>query len=207
MIRMALTAAAILVFLLICEYWWQRHETDDEFSRKSVHITIGSFVAFWPFFLSWHQIEILSLAFLVVVSLSKYAKLFEAIHSVQRPTWGELFFAAAVGLVAVITHDKWIYAAALLQMSLADGMAAIVGTRFGGRYRYLIFGSLKSLIGSLTFLTVSIAILVVFNHWLVAPLSPQLILGIGVLASLLENVGVKGADNLLVPLAVALILR
>lgn len=206
MITMVLTVFAVFVILLVCEFWWQKKQADDEFSRKTVHITIGSFVAFWPFFLTWHQIEFLSLAFLAVISISKYLHLFEAIHSVQRPTLGELFFAAAVGAVALITDDKWVYTAALLQMSLADGLAAVVGTRFGGRHKYLVFGYPKSLLGTMTFFVVSMAILITLNHRLPESLGPGLILGTSLLATLIENIGVKGADNLLVPLVVALIL-
>lgn len=207
MIEMALTIFAVLVILVGCELWWQRHQADDEFSRKSVHITIGSFVAFWPFFLSWGQIELLSVAFLLVVSVSKYLGLFEAIHSVQRPTWGELFFAAAVGVVALIAQDEWVYAAALLQMSLADGMAAVIGTRFGGRHKYLVFGYPKSLVGSLSFFVVSVAILLAFNQVADESLPLVALIGTSLLASGIENVGVKGSDNLLVPLVVALILN
>lgn len=206
MIEMALTVSAVLVILIGCEFWWQRHQADDEFSRKTVHITIGSFVAFWPFFLSWGQIELLSIAFLIVVSVSKYLGLFEAIHSVQRPTWGELFFAAAVGVVALIAQDKWVYAAALLQMSLADGMAAVVGTRFGGRHKYLVFGHPKSLLGSLSFFVVSLTILLIFNQVADQTLTLPALVGTSLLAGLIENVGIKGSDNLLVPLVVALIL-
>lgn len=206
MIAMALTVLAVLIILISCEFWWQKSIKDEEFSRKTVHITIGSFVAFWPFFLSWPQIMILSLAFLVVVSASKALGLFEAIHSVQRPTWGELFFAAAVGAVALITHDKWVYAAALLQMSLADGLAAIIGTRYGGRHKYLVFGYPKSLLGTTTFFVISLAVLIVFSQHLNSQLNPGILIITSLMASLIENVGIKGSDNLLVPVVVALIL-
>src|SRR5882757_6771805 len=116
-----LCAAAVFVILCLSEYGWRRGYMTSEVGRKFVHITVGSFVAFWPFFLSWNQIRLLSLGFLVVVGISKYFRVFRAIHSVQRPTWGELYFALSVGLVTLVTHNKWIYMAALLQMSLADG--------------------------------------------------------------------------------------
>src|ERR1700735_297787 len=111
----------VLALLIISEVWWRNTKVHDEVSRKFVHITVGSFVAFWPFFLSWGQIELLSAVFLVAITLSKYLNIFKAIHSVQRPTGGEIFFALAVGAIALITHNKWIYMTALLQMSLADG--------------------------------------------------------------------------------------
>lgn len=207
MLELAATVLGILTFLIVNELWWRRHKIHDEFSRKLVHITVGSFVAFWPFYLSWTEIELLSIAFLLVVGLSKYLNLFQAIHSVQRPTWGEVFFALAVGTIALVTHDQWIYMAAVLQMSLADGLAAVVGVRFGNSNRYRVFGQDKSVVGTLTFLVVSIAILVGYS--LQAPgvnLSAGLMIGVSLIATLWENIGILGSDNLLVPLVVALLL-
>jgi dolichol kinase len=205
---MKLFGAVLVVFvlLLLSEMWWRRRQVHGEFSRKFVHITVGSFVAFWPFFLSWRDIELLSVAFLLSVAASKYLRLFQAIHSVQRPTLGEFFFALAVGLVALTTHNKWIYAAALLQMGLADGLAAVIGVRYGNRLKYLVFKHPKSLAGTLTFFVVSFGILTGFSHWSGMPLGLVYILTVSVAASILENLAVLGLDNLLVPLFIALLL-
>ena len=176
-----------------------------EFSRKFIHITVGSLVAFWPFFLSWRQIQLLSIAFLIVVVVSKYLHLFQAIHSVQRPTYGELYFALAVGIVPFITHDKWIYMAALLQMSLADGLAAIMGSRYG-KQSYLVFGHTKSVVGTVTFFVVSLSILIGYIYLSGDDLSALLILSVAAGAAVLENLAVRGLDNLLLPIMVAVIL-
>lgn len=201
--RIAETVLVVFLLLLIGELWWRKQDLNTEFTRKFVHITVGTFVAFWPFFLTWHEIRWLSLAFLVVVGASKYLKVFRAVHTVQRPTWGELFFALAVGSITFITHDKWVYAAALLQMSLADGFAAVIGTRFGQRFRYVVFGHAKSLMGTFTFLVVSAAILVWFSRESGQDLTAVFIFDLAVVASMIENIGVAGLDNLLVPLVVA----
>jgi phytol kinase len=206
MILFVLTILVVFAILLVNELWWRKRNIHGEFSRKFVHVTVGSFVAFWPFYLSWRQIEILSVAFFIVVALSKYLKLFQAIHSVQRPTWGELCFAVSVGLVATITHNKWIYAASLLQMALADGFAAIIGLRFGGRFSYRIFGHTKSVIGTLTFFVVSLLILIAFDHSSKIHLDYTWIILASLTASLLENVASLGLDNLLVPVVVAILL-
>jgi phytol kinase len=208
MMEFILTILAVFVVLMGNELWWRSRTVHSEFSRKFVHLTVGSFVAAWPFFLTWHEIELLSLAFLVVVTASKFLHIFQAIHSVQRPTWGELFFAISVGSVAVVTHDKWIYAAALLQMALADGLAAIVGVHYGNhlKLKYLVFGHAKSVTGTLTFFVVSIAILLAFEHWSGVSLGFGYAAATSALATVLENLGVFGLDNVLVPLAVALML-
>jgi phytol kinase len=206
MLSILLTVVTVFALLVINEIWWRARTAHDEINRKFIHVTVGSFVATWPFFLSWHQIELLSVAFVVVVGISKYLHIFRAIHSVQRPTWGELFFALAVGLVAVATHDKWIYAAALLQMSLADGLAAIVGVQYGNPLKYLVFKQPKSVAGTLTFFVVSLAILLAFNHWGDKSLGLSYAVIVSLIASALENIGALGLDNLLVPLVVALML-
>jgi phytol kinase len=202
----ALVVLAIFLLLLASEYLWRKRNLRDEISRKFVHLTVGTFVAFWPFFLSWDTIKILSVAFLTGVLISKYFNIFQAIHSVQRPTWGELFFAAIVGILAFVTHYKWIYAVSLLQMSLADGLAAVIGEFYGKKQRYHVFGHAKSVAGTLTFFVVSFLLLVFYSLYSGTHLSLSLMLELSFGAALLENLAVHGFDNLLVPLMVALVL-
>jgi len=206
---MALLITVFVVFVLLClgEIWWRKKKVHGEVSRKFIHITVGSFVAFWPFFLSWNQIKLLSLAFLIVVAISRYLRIFQAIHSVNRPTWGELYFAVAVGGVAFMTHNKWIYMVALLQMSLADGLAAIIGVRYGKHQRYSILGQVKSVIGTATFVIVSFCLLVAYRFLGQASLGVLAMLGLALAAGLIENIGVFGLDNLFVPLLIAAALR
>ena len=209
---MAITPFLLAVTVVFCllvgsELYWRKHRVHGELSRKFVHITVGSFVATWPFFVGWGQIQLLSLAFLIVVSVSKYLKVFQAIHSVQRPTWGELFFALAVGLTTLVHQNKYLFAAALLHMSLADGLAAIVGTRYGQRSTYHLAGHAKSLAGTATFIIVSLVILAVYGLVAGVTLQPYVSLAIAFSTAAVENIGVLGLDNLLVPLLVALTLN
>jgi len=204
----ALGATIIAVFGLLClsELLWRRRNIETEYTRKFVHISVGSFVAFWPLFLSTDQIIGLSLAFVVVVLLSNYLQIFKAVHSVQRPTWGEIMFALSVGIVAMVAHSGWVYLAALLHMSLADGLAAVLGTKFGRSTRYRIFGQYKSIVGTVTFLSVSLCILV--GYALFTPNAFSLwFIPLVVAATILENVSVRGLDNLLVPVLVAIVLN
>ena len=209
MLALALTAVVVFVILLLSEYGWRRGYMTSEVGRKFVHITVGSFVAFWPFFLSWNQIRLLSLGFLIVVIISKYLHVFSAIHSVQRPTYGEVFFAIVVGALTFMTQSKGIYAAALLQMSLADGMAAIVGVEYGLKRqrggRYHVFKHRKTVIGTLTFFVISAALLFAYSAD-TTRLDLGWALGLAAGATVLENLAVAGLDNLVVPLLIALVL-
>lgn len=204
---LVITVLAVCIFLIAAEWRWHKQKVHDEFSRKLIHITVGTFVAFWPFFLSWGQIIFLSGAFLVVITLSKYLNIFKSIHNVQRPTWGEIFFALAVGIVAVLTHDKWIYMASLLQMSWADGFAAVAGVAYGKDTRYKILGYTKSLVGSGTFFAISVCILSLYAALSGNMLTPFTIVGLALVATIVENFGTHGIDNLLVPIVVAIALQ
>lgn len=205
-----LTVLVVFVLLLVNEVWSRRQPPHSarhlhgEFNRKFVHITVGSFVAFWPYFLTMTDIKLLSAAFLIVVALSRYFNIFKAIHSVQRPTWGEFWFALVVGgLAFVAPQHPHVYTAALLEMALADGLAAVIGTHYGNRYRYVVFGSPKSVIGTLTFFIVSCAILAGYALMSASVLSLPVLLLVALAATVLENISAHGLDNLVVPLFVA----
>ena len=205
---MNLVISVIVVLTLICisELLWRVRDIDPEYTRKFVHISAGTFVAFWSLYLSRYQILLLSAAFVIVVVMSRYIRFFKAIHSVQRPTWGELLFAVAVGSLAFVADSHWIYSAALLIMSVADGMAAVIGMKYGKSNRYSVFGYDKSMAGTLTFFLISMIILTVsaiftpgiFSVWFIV---------IALVATVLENVSIRGLDNLLVPLLVAVMLN
>lgn len=194
-----LTIAAVFVLLLVSELWWRKRRPHDEFSRKFIHITVGTFVAFWPYILSWTQIRFLGAAFVLVVVISKYLNIFSAIHAVERPTYGEVCFAVAVGALTFITQDRLIYLIALLHMGVADGMAAIVGTVYGKKNSYRILGHTKSLAGSATFLGCSLVLLTAYATVQPHALPAIVIVGLAFLSTGLENVAVFGFDNLVVP--------
>jgi phytol kinase len=213
MLKLLIVMAIVSVLLVIAEYLWRVKHYYSEVTRKFVHITIGTFAAFWPWILTWDQIELLAGMFLIgvilarsITVLSRIFTIFGSVHLIGRKTLGELFFSLCLGSVALVTHDRYIFMAAILHLSLADGLAAIIGTRFGRRVRYTVFGQTKSLVGTLAFLVCSIIILI--SYFIVSHTNAfPTILWLPPLAALLENVGLRGSDNVLVPLAVAVLLR
>ena len=202
-----LSVLAVFVVLCVSEIGWRRRWLRGELGRKVVHILVGSFVAFWPFFMSWTAIRWLSLAFLAVVILSERLSIFTAIHSAQRPTFGEICFALVVGALTFVSHSKGIYAAALLQMSLADGLAAVVGTWYGRGNSYRVLSHTKSVAGTATFVVVSALIFAGYAAFGTGslPTVREAVAGV-VGATLLENLGLYGLDNLVVPLFIGFLL-
>lgn len=196
----------VLVMLIVAEVCANQRVLYGESIRKLVHIVVGTYVAFWPFMLDWNDIRILSLAFAIVVFVSTRVKVFQSVRSVRRLSYGEMFFALSVGFLTLITESKGIYAAAILQMAWADGAAALIGQAYGKKTRYSIFATQKSLVGTAAFLAVSLAILIGYAHYSVAGLAWEYIVLAAVGATILENLGVLGLDNLLAPAYVGVLL-
>src|SRR6185369_14661849 len=92
--------AVIFVIVIFAEYLSRVKGVHSELTRKLVHILVGIFVAFWPFFLSWGQIKFLSLMFFVAVLASMKLGIFNSIHGISRRSMGELLFALVIGLLA-----------------------------------------------------------------------------------------------------------
>ena len=202
----ALAVIVVFVVLICAEYLSRFRGVHSELTRKFVHILVGMFVAFWPFFLGWGQIQFLSIAFLVVVGVSVKFHIFRSIHAVERNTMGEVLFALVIGILALIVTNKWVFAASMLHLSLADGMAAIVGLGWGDHNKYKIFGHTKSIAGSLTFFFTSVLIMVWYTSLSHAPADAAVIIGLPVAATIVENLAIRGTDNLAIPLLIGLAL-
>ncbi|HUD05799.1 MAG TPA: hypothetical protein VMR18_02720 [Candidatus Saccharimonadales bacterium] len=206
MLKFLIVLIVVFIILLVAEYLFRIKHLRSEITRKFIHIGVGSFAAFWPFFLSWRQIELLAGFFFVGISVSRLLTIFGSIHIIERRTIGELLFAVSIGLTALITHDRLIYMAALLNLSLGDGLAAILGSRYGKKHTYKVFNHKKTMTGTVIFWLCSMIILIIYfisSHIFSWPI----LIGLPLVASLIENVGVNGTDNLLVPLVIALTLR
>jgi len=200
--------ALLVVFLIVvfAEYLSRYKGVHSELTRKMVHILVGMFVAFWPFFLSWRQIQVLSLLFLITVILSIRLRVFSSIHAVSRNNVGEVLFALVIGMLALISSKDWIFTAAMLHLSLADGLAAICGLAWGEGSTYKIMGRTKSLVGSLAFFFTSVLIMVCFAAFSGLNYSAVTLVWLPIAATIAENVSGEGTDNLVVPLLVALVL-
>jgi len=204
-----LTVLVILVTFCILvgsEYLSRSRQIHAELTRKFVHVAVGTFVAFWPFFLSWREIQVLSLAFFAVVCISIKFNIFRSIHAVKRSITGELLFAVVIGLLALIVTSKWVFMAAMLHLSLADGLAAIVGLGWGEKNGYKVFGRTKSVAGSLAFFTASVCILIIYAVFAHGSTSLATFLWLPLVATATENIAVQGTDNLVMPIFIALVL-
>jgi phytol kinase len=206
MIRAAFATAIIACILIFSEYLWRKAHIRGEFARKFVHIIAGSFIAFLPFWVSYHWIVVLGVASVVGAIVNRYTHLFHAIHGVDRITWGDVLSSIGGITCALIAPAPWIFAVAILHLALADGLAAVVGMKFSKNF-YRIFDHKKSVLGTITFVACSLAIVLVGKYiGDIKGITFAWIILIPIISMLLENLGGYGLDNVTVPVAVLLIL-
>lgn len=217
MLQMLLACAGTGLILIAGEYLSRKRILKGEFARKFVHILTATFVAFWPLFLSHYQIAILSLVFAATVVIIKKFKLLRSFKSVRRATYGEIWYALGIGLVAVLFQSDAIFSIAILQMALADGFAAVVGVGLGKnaiQYRYKNIN--KSIAGSLTFLVISFGLNLFYwfglnnaalDSSMVSPALPVLLsASSAIILTFVEIISPKGSDNVIVPVLAATLL-
>jgi hypothetical protein len=66
-----LSLSAILAVLLIDEILWRKKIIHGELKRKLVHIAVTSFVAFWPWIMSFKAIQFLGIAMVIVLLINR----------------------------------------------------------------------------------------------------------------------------------------
>ncbi len=211
MAEIILALGIIAFLLLLAESLWRLKLVSTEVARKLIHVLGGVSVAFWPYFMSFQMIQLLSLALLIGIGISYRFRILGSIHDVRRSTKGELIYPIGIGICALLTQDSWIFTAAILHLAVADGLAAVIGAKWGRRTKYRLGPLHKSLLGTGAFFIASLLIITISYALLggqqLMNASSLALLGIAGLATVVENISPYGFDNLAVPVIIALALN
>ena len=204
-----LATSVIFLMLVMSELLWRWSRIRGEFARKFVHIMAGTFIAFLPLWVSYGWISVLAVGFILANLLNRYTHLFHAIHAITRKSWGDLLFGVGILITSLVKPNKWIFVGAILQVALADGLAAVVGTHYGKK-PYRILDHKKTFIGTCTFYISSLLILIFVITALSLNLELRLLILIVIVPlamTLLENISGYGTDNVLLPLGFLMLMR
>jgi phytol kinase len=196
--------------VLVAEGLNRLTDTDSELTRKVVHIGTGQVIllAWWLQIPAWIGISASVIASLIAIA-SYSLPILPSVNSVGRRSLGTLFYAISIGVLIgwFWTINQPQYAAiGILVMAWGDGMAAIIGQKWG-KHPYQVLGSQKSWEGSFTMTGVSFCITALillpiqgnfWQTWVIA-------LGVAILATGLETFSKLGIDNLTVPIGSAAI--
>lgn len=208
MINALFATAIIFVLLLVSEQLWNDKQIRGEYARKFVHVIAGTFIAFLPFWISYGWVALLALGFLAANLLNRFTKLFHAINTITRKSWGELLFGVGILFAALLRPNKWMFAGAILQVAIADGFAALIGTRYG-KNTYKLYGHTKSPIGTTTFYVASLLITFLTIHYgggAVATHKLASLIVVPLTLAVVENLSGYGTDNVTLPMGFLVLL-
>ena len=178
-------------------------KSDSEIIRKIVHIGTGNVIllAWWLDIPASIGIaaSILASAFTL---LSYRFPIFPGINSVGRKSLGTFFYSVSIGILVGwfwYLEQPFYAVIGILIMAWGDGLAALIGQRFG-KHKYNVLGGQKSLEGSLTMTLVSFIISILIlqsvqgNNWQTWLIS----IVVALVATGLEAISILGIDNLTV---------
>jgi uncharacterized protein (TIGR00297 family) len=185
-------------------------------SRKIVHITVSHW---WLLMMAtmdvFWVVLIGPVSFIILNLISLKSGLFKAMEDPEPSrNYGTVYFPISLlVLVLAVRADLiplWVGGVGILVMGWGDGLAALAGIRFGKRSA-TIFGSRKSMVGTLVMFLASFIVTLV----LTAVFDPALPLGLlvgralatAVFASLVELLTPFGVDNITVPILTAFFYR
>jgi phytol kinase len=190
----------------------RRWPDQKEWSRKLVHIGSGAVVPLaWIFGIDRAIALAAALTATALTSLNHRFRLLGAIEDVGRPSYGTIAYGASISLLLALFWPRQpaAVAAGVLVMALGDGMAGLLGAGFHSP-GWSLWGQRKSLLGTATMAATSLAVLVGLAACVgtaTGGASPTLsaLVGIALVATLLEQVAVAGLDNFSVPVVTGLL--
>lgn len=204
---------AIIGWTLFLSGEWLRRKKgwSNEVSRKLVHSIHGLLLAIWPFYIGFGWVIALELMLIIALFVARRLKLFAWMWKVGRKSWGDYLFPVGVIITALLTQSEWLFAIAILNLALADAIAALVGKILGKRaYAYKVFGNTKSIAGSAAFFLASVVItlsLLIVNPDPFATPIMLAAISLAVVLTAVENAGVFGWDNVTLPVTAIVLLN
>jgi len=196
-IGLLLVYAYVAILILISEKVLKSYPN---LSRKFLHIMVGNILFILPLFTSREVITFLAAAPFILLTflISPYSPLkIKNRVSASGHGFGLVYYAISWTILAFFFYNQpWIIAVGIAAMSYGDGMAALIGERFGKR-KYNISGDVKSLEGSLAmFIVLIISLSGVLLYYNVLPSNILIIIAVALVATVFEGITPKGLDNL-----------
>lgn len=196
----------VVLFLGISTLLEKKNRLSSEGTRKLIHIGVSNWWFIAMYFFESGLIAAIVPSIFVVVNYVSYKK--QLISGMERDgdvkDLGTVYYAISLLILAVWTFNinrPEIGAVGILVMGYADGLAAVIGVKYG---KIRILGR-KTLEGTLTTFVVAFIVIFLLTSGFDISLTVFQILIISLAATVLELVTPLGLDNLSVPMVTALI--
>ena len=197
----------IIVGIVLAGLEWtgRKIQAQPETVRKWIHIAVGHWVFLALAWIDQWYIAIVPLLFFTVVNLITLKRGDGQMNQVERVSYGTVYYPVALALLVMLFFEQEPIALVAGSMVLAwgDGLAALVGKRFGKTF-YTRGNIKRSFEGSIAMFLASFLVLTV--TFLFYELPSWLAVSYGFLlaniATLIEAVSYRDTDNLLIPLTI-----
>jgi len=193
----------VAILLIISEKILDKYP---EGSRKFLHIMTGNIAFLLPVFVTKEVMAFLAagpfILFTFLMSPYTPIKKIRGKTSTAGHGMGLVYYSITWTILAYLFFDNMVVIAiGILSMSYGDGLASIIGIKFGKK-KYKVLGDEKSYVGSFsmfifTFITMIIALF--YYNINVTFYVILVLLFIAFIASIVEGFTPKGLDNLTVP--------
>ena len=207
--------ALVYIFSLIglAEVLRKKRGYSSDFTRKVIHIGVGMLIWAVPFLFSqpW-PFMIACLGFAILDLLDWHFGFFAAMASSSRSNLGTVYFPLAAGVVAYLFWDTPpLMVAALMPLTWGDGLAPIIGKKFG-HHSFHIKNTIRTIEGSIgffvaTFIATWLALWIMPgppNLTALDALLPALV--VSLLTTFVEAVSIWGLDNITITAVAVFIL-
>lgn len=204
-----LTALSLLALLVRTRWPEQR-----EWSRKVVHIGAGPLVVIaWMFHLSGWIAVPAAATITLLAAVNHRIRVLPAVEDIERHSYGTIAYGASITLLLLLFWPARpdAVAAGVMVMAMGDGLAGLVGPLVTSP-SWRVLSQRRSLVGTAVMGAVSLTMLTALaalGRWvpeIVAPV-PIALVGMALLATVLEQFAPFGIDNLTVPLTVGCLWR
>jgi phytol kinase len=195
-IGLVLVYGYVILLLLISEKILKKYPG---FSRKFLHIMVGNVIFILPLFQTRWVMALLAAAPFILLTflMSPYSPLkIKDRISTSGHGLGLVYYAISWTILALIFFDQpWIIAVGIAAMSYGDGMASLIGMKYG-KTEYNVLGDTKTIEGSLTMFLVLIITLVIALSYYGKPTNFLTVGLVALVASIFEGITPKGLDNI-----------
>ena len=206
----ALAGVYLLILVVTAELLNRLSPSPAEVTRKIVHIGAGQVVliAWWFNIPGWVG-AIAGVLAAGIAILSYRLPILPSLESVGRHSYGTLFYAISIGVLVggFFTLGQPVFAAiGILVMAWGDGLAALVGQRWG-KHGYKVFNAQKSWEGSGTMALIGFGVtggLLTFHFGFAGEIVIIAAI-VAVISTGLETFSRWGIDNLTVPVGSSLL--
>ena len=200
----------ILGLVVGAEIWARLGQHRSEWARKLSHVGGGLVCALFPFTIQSPWVVLgLTLSYVLILSLGKGLTLFRSTFCVRQKSFGPELFSLSIFLSFYLTQDRaWLYLSAILVLTIADALAALVGAGLG-KIEYITWGERRTLEGSLSFAFAAYPCLLlpigIFGaaSWTIAAMASIVLC---ILCTTVEATSPRGTDNVSVPLTICVLL-